>query len=130
MHIYGKSVQSPQPDAAEAAPNPKLVRAAHEFEGQMMKELLRPMVGSDALGGEDDDSSGLGLGSGSGSGGALSDFASETLGQALSQHGGFGIADQIIHELSRHELSRHGNPRGTSKVTAPLHGDTVMRRLQ
>ncbi|HEX4030895.1 MAG TPA: hypothetical protein VHX20_11060 [Terracidiphilus sp.] len=125
MHIYGKPLENPQPDIAQTAPNPKLVHAAHEFEGQMMKELLQPMADSDALGGEDDDSSGLGLGSGSGSGGALSDFASETLGQALSQRGGFGIADQIIHELSR-----NGNRKGTSKVTAPPRADTVMRRHQ
>jgi Rod binding domain-containing protein len=130
MHIYGKPLENPQPGTAQTAPNPKLVRAAHEFEGQMMKELLQPMADSDALGGEDDDGSGLGLGSGSGSGGALSDFASETLGQALSQRGGFGIADQIIHELSRPELSRNGNQKGTSKVTTPAHVDTVMRRLQ
>jgi HAMP domain-containing protein len=26
-------------------PQPRLVRAAHEFEAQMMKELLKPMTG-------------------------------------------------------------------------------------
>ena len=30
-------------------PQPRLVRAAHEFEAQMMKEILKPMSGSDAL---------------------------------------------------------------------------------
>ena len=35
-----------------------------------------------------------------GSGGALGEFASEALGQALSQRGGFGIADRIVKELS------------------------------
>jgi Rod binding domain-containing protein len=98
------------------------VRAAHEFEGQMMKELLQPMMESDGLGGDEEDGSGLGLGSGSGSGGALSEFASESLGQALSERGGFGIADQIIRELSR-----NGNRLGTGKVTHDLHGNTVMR---
>lgn len=111
------------------AANPKLVRAAHEFEGQMMKELLQPMIQGDAqgdgLGGDDDDGSGLGLGSGSGSGGALSEFASQALGQALSERGGFGIADQIIRELSP-----KGNQRGAGKVTRDLHGNTVMRSLK
>jgi len=102
MHIHTLN-----PSAAAAAnqaatgPSPKLVRAAHEFEGQMMKELLQPMLQGDALSGEDDGDSGLGLGSGSGSGGALSEFAAESLGQSLSQRGGFGIANRIISELSR-----------------------------
>ena len=40
-----------------SAPQPRLVRAAHEFEGQMMKELLKPMTDGDALtGAEDGDS--------------------------------------------------------------------------
>lgn len=87
----------------ETAASPRLVRAAHEFEGQMMKELLKPMTGGDALtGAEDDDSD-----SGAGSGGALSEFASEALGQALSERGGFGIADWIVRELS-HSGNRHG----------------------
>jgi Rod binding domain-containing protein len=107
------------------AVNPRLVRAAHEFEGQMMKELLQPMMQGDGLGGDDDDGSGLDLGSGSGSGGALSEFASEALGQALSERGGFGIADQIIRELSP-----KGNHRSAGKVTSDLHGNTVMRSLK
>ncbi len=85
------------------ARQPRLVRAAHEFEGQMMKELLKPMTGGDALtGAEDGDSD-----SGAGSEGALGEFASEALGQALSQRGGFGIADKIVKELS-HSGHRHG----------------------
>ena len=32
-----------------AGPSPKLVHAAHEFEAQMMKELLKPMTEGDAL---------------------------------------------------------------------------------
>jgi Rod binding domain-containing protein len=100
------------------APQPRLVRAAHEFEGQMMKELLKPMTGGDALtGAEDGDSD-----SGAGSEGALGEFASEALGQALSQRGGFGIADKIVKELS-HSGNRHGG----AKVIGNLHGNTVMR---
>lgn len=72
--------------------SPKLVKAAHEFEGQMMKELLKPMNSEDQLFGDDS--------SESGSGGALGEFAGESLAQALSNRGGFGIADQIIRELT------------------------------
>ncbi len=98
--------------------SPRLVRAAHEFEGQMMKELLKPMTGGDALTGTDDGDSD----SGAGSEGALAEFASEALGQALSQRGGFGIADKIVRELSN-----SGHQYSGGKVTGDLHGNTGMR---
>ena len=124
MHVG--SIAGNAASAAQATPSPRLVKAAHEFEGQMMKDLLQPMMAGDALtGAEEGDSElgpGLGSGTGSGSGGALGEFASEALGQALSERGGFGIADRIIRELS-HSGNQHGNGR----VTRNLHGNTVMR---
>ena len=72
---------------------PRLVRAAHEFEAQMMKELLRPMTHPGAMEEDADESSS----------GPMADFASEALGQALSARGGLGIATSIIHSLSRNE---------------------------
>ena len=72
-----------------------------------MKELLKPMTNGDPLTGTDEDSD-----SGAGSGGALGEFASETLGQSLSERGGFGIANRIIQELSR-----SGNQAVSGKVT-------------
>lgn len=104
------------------APSPKLVQAAHEFEGQMMKQLLEPMTKGDALTGADDGDSDLGSGTGTGSSGALGEFASEALGKALSEGGGFGIADRIVKELSR-SSNHHGN----GKVTGNLHHNTVIR---
>jgi peptidoglycan hydrolase FlgJ len=125
---------------SSSAPSPKLVHAAQEFEAQMMKELLNPMTGQDSDGtdplfGDEDggDSSGLSLGSGSGSGGALADFASEALGQALSQRGGFGIANQIIHELSPAAGSPNpasGAAKVTSKVTHLQNESPGMRIAQ
>jgi len=98
-----------QAEEGETAPSPRLVRAAHEFEGQMMKELLKPMTNGDALAGTEEDSD-----SGAGSGGALGEFASEALGQSLSERGGFGIADRIIHDLS-HTGNRHESGKVTKK---------------
>jgi Rod binding domain-containing protein len=90
-----------------ATPQPRLVRAAHEFEAQMMKELMKPMTRADSLTGSEEDSD-----SDSGSNGALGEFASEALGRALSEGGGFGIATQIVKDLS------HSGNRGTTgKVT-------------
>jgi Rod binding domain-containing protein len=102
------------------APSPRLVRAAHEFEGQMMKELLKPMTTGDALTGADDNGD-----SGAGSAGALGEFASETLGQALSEQGGFGIARRIIHELSH-----AGNQPGNGKVIRNLNQKHGLRASQ
>jgi len=122
--------------AVPQIPNPKLVHAAHEFEAQMMKELLTPMTGGDPLTGDsagDEDGSGLALGLGSGSGGALADFAAQALGQALSERGGFGIADRIVHELghmSNLSESRHLAGPPDAKVTKSLHGNTVMRKRE
>jgi Rod binding domain-containing protein len=83
--------------AAQGTPQPRLVRAAHEFEAQMMKELLKPMSGGDALFGEDSET---------GSGGALGEYASEALGRSLSEQGGFGIANRIVRGLS-HSGNEH-----------------------
>lgn len=83
-NLAGQSAGSPQP---------RLVKAAHEFEAQMMNELLKPLTASDGLTGEEDDAR-------VGSAGALGAFASEALGRALSEHGGLGIADSIVHSLS------------------------------
>jgi flagellar protein FlgJ len=132
---HSLAMQAPRTNPAAAsssAPNPKLVHAAHEFEAQMMKELLAPMTGSDPLFGEDEDDggdSGLALGSGSGSGGALADFASEALGQALSERGGFGIASKIIRQLAP-VSSRPKGEKLTTEVTNLSHRDTVMRTGQ
>ena len=90
--VYGVTGEAGKGDAAAS---PRLVRAAHEFEGQMMQQLLKPMTHGDALTGTDADED-----SGAGSGGALGEFASEALGQSLSERGGLGIAKQIIQELS------------------------------
>lgn len=80
----------------------RMVTAAHEFEAQMMKELIEPLSNSATMMGGDDDSE-------TGSTVALSDYAGQVLGQALSQQGGFGIANKIIGSLSRNgnRVSNH-----------------------
>ena len=105
---------------AENAPSPRLARAAHEFEGQMMQELLKPMTDGDALTGADADED-----SGAGSGGALGELASESLGQSLSQRGGLGIANRIIQELSH-----TGNKHEGGKVPKNLHDGHGVRTAQ
>jgi len=101
---------------ASLPPQPRLVKAAHEFEAQMMKELLEPLNHSSSLLGSDGDgdsglSSGDSSGGISGSTGALGEFASEALGKALSEGGGFGIATGIVKQLSRTETRPQNNGR-------------------
>lgn len=106
---------------AQTTPQSRLVKAAHEFEAQIMSELMKPMLRDTSITGDDDADSD----SGAGSGGALNEFASETLGQALSAGGGFGIANRIIKQLSP-----SSNQNGNAPVTGMLHGNTVIKTLK
>jgi Rod binding domain-containing protein len=101
-------------------PQPRLVRAAHEFEAQMMKELIKPLNQSDALTGTESDND-----DDSGSNGALGEFASEALGRALSEGGGFGIASSIVKQLTP-----KSNQNGTVPVTGKLQMNTVIKALK
>ena len=102
---------------ASATPQPRLVKAAHEFEAQMMQELMKPLNRGASLTGADGDED-----SDSGSGGALGEFASEALGRALSEQGGFGMATSIVKQLSH-----VGNQNGTVQVTGNLHKNTEIK---
>jgi len=55
----------------------------------------------------------------------LGEFASEALGRALSERGGFGMATSIVRDLSQ-----TGNNATTTQVTGKLHGNTVMKTLE
>lgn len=79
--------------ASAQRPEPRLAKAAQEFEACLMKELLRPMQQQSALFGKDEDSSG--------SNDALGSFASDALAGAISARGGFGIAHQIVEHIAR-----------------------------
>ena len=110
MHLakvesQGLTLQSTS-GAAEPTKNPKLERSAHEFEASLMAELLKPLQESDGLTGEDSDG-------GAGSEGALSGFASESLARAISDRGGFGIADQILHQFESTRDSVQKKPKGS-----------------
>jgi Rod binding domain-containing protein len=96
-------------------PQSRLLGAAHEFEAQMMKELLKPMSAGNALGESQDDDEDAG------SSGALGEFASETLGRALSEAGGLGIADSIMKSLSqRGNGSNSAQEKGKSRENLSL----------
>lgn len=100
---------------ARGITNPRLERAAREFEAVMLKELVAPMNRPGALFKDGD----------SDEGGVMGEYAAESLAGALSSMGGLGIADRIMkafpgsgkcsesvvrtqswaveHEINRHE---------------------------
>ena len=100
--------------AAGSVSDPRLNTAAHQFEAAMMQELLGPltkqMEGMDGLTEDEDDDGG--------SNQALTSFASEALGEALSLHGGFGIADSVLKKLKREVAERGHGGEGMAKVSA------------
>jgi Rod binding domain-containing protein len=109
--VESQGLASQSTSAASAqAKNPKLVRSAHEFEASLMAELLKPLQEDDGLTGEGGDS-------GAGSGGALSGFASESLARAISERGGFGIADRILHQLGSANTGAQTAPKNNSPQT-------------
>lgn len=112
------SVSTATPAAGASGAQPRLVRAAHEFEAQMLKELLDPVAKNGGLSGGEDDGD-------AGSGGVMGQFASEAFAGALSSQGGFGIARQIVRDLSH-----SGNQSATTPVIGNLHVDTGMRRAK
>jgi Rod binding domain-containing protein len=93
---------------AQSVPQTRLVSATHEFEAQMLKELLKPLTSFGGLTG-DQEEDGL-----SGSEGALGEFASEALGRSLSEHGGLGIADSVVRSLSQN--GNRSESAGESKI--------------
>jgi Rod binding domain-containing protein len=96
---------------ARNVPPMRLVKAAHEFEAQLMKEMLKPLTTGEGFCGDGTDS---------GSGCVLQDFAGEALGQALSEHGGLGIAESIVRSISRlGNDSRIETVQGARSVPAP-----------
>ena len=107
-------------------PSPRLVNAAHEFEAQLMKELMKPLTSSAAPGDDDDssdDEAGMSLGAGSTD--ALDEFASEALARALSNSGGFGIANKIIGQLSKREASEIAHSGTLSAASAGAGKDRI-----
>jgi Rod binding domain-containing protein len=83
--------------AASEAADPRLKTAAHEFEASLMKELLEPLQ-HDPLFDEGTDAE-----SAEGSDNSLMSYGSEALAQAISDRGGFGIADKILAHFAQQQ---------------------------
>jgi peptidoglycan hydrolase FlgJ len=92
MNINPDLSSQPAP-ALEAQKQAKLIDAAQQFEATMLQELLKPMQhGQDSWGGDEksDDATFD----------TLSSFGSETMAKAISKGGGFGIARQVVSQIT------------------------------
>lgn len=94
--------------AASPAPkvDPKLVDGARQFEAMMLEQMLKPMhFGSspDAAGEAD----------ASGSNDTLSGFGTEAVAKALASGNGFGLARQIVRQVSAENAARTSSTGGT-----------------
>jgi flagellar protein FlgJ len=78
---------------SDAQSRAKLADAAQQFEAMMLQELLKPMrTGQTSWGGEEkNDDSGEDT---------MSSFGTEAVAKAISKGGGFGIARQIIRQVT------------------------------
>jgi len=82
--------------AAQSGVSPRLKTAAHQFEASLMQELLKPLQHDPLFAPDSSSGAGDAGGDDQGSAGALMSFGSEALAQAISEHGGFGIATKIL----------------------------------
>ena len=105
MTIAGLGTAGVSADARETA---KLRDGAREFEAMMLGEMLKPLQFGGAPG-EDAESSGGGAND------TIRGFGTEALTKAIASSGGFGIARQIIEQVTA-ERERTGGQEGSTKV--------------
>jgi Rod binding domain-containing protein len=99
--------------ASARARTAKLADGAHQFEAMMLEEMLKPLKfgeSPDAAGGTDDGAEG-----GTGANGTIQGYGTEALAKAISNGGGFGLARQIIRQVTQ-EDGRKQSP-AVSKVS-------------
>jgi peptidoglycan hydrolase FlgJ len=100
MNISGNISALASPDQtntfnADAQRQAKLADAAHQFEGLFLQELLKPMQSKGGLDRSDSykDDSGD-------SADTLQSYGTEAIANAISVHGGFGIARRVSEQVN------------------------------
>ena len=91
----------------DAQQQAKLVKGAHEFEAMLLNEMLKPLKfgqaesveeGADETGGGQSDT--------------IRGFATEALSKAIAEHGGFGLAKQIVRQVTAEHAAKAGGKSG------------------
>jgi flagellar protein FlgJ len=86
--------------------DPKLVDGARQFEAMMLEQMLKPMH----FGSSPD---AAGEGDPQGSNDTLSSLGTEAVARALAGGNGFGLARQIIRQVSAEHEAKASSPGGT-----------------
>ena len=99
-------------DATGRARLAKLTDGAHQFEAMMLTEMLKGLNFSGAPDEDGQESTG-------GASSTITGYGTEALAKAISQGGGFGLAKQIIRQVTAEDNARGaGRPSTTgSKVS-------------
>jgi flagellar protein FlgJ len=87
--------------AAHPQPNAKLVDGAHQFEAMMLQEMLKPLK----FGSTDDTTDGEESG---GASDTIRGMGVEAVSKAIASTGGFGLAKQIIQQVTAEQKAQHG----------------------
>ena len=78
----------------------KLADGAHQFEAMMLEQMLKPLKFGAAPGsGSDDDSN-------DSAADTVAGFGTEALARSIASHGGFGIAQQVIRQVTHEDQAR------------------------
>jgi len=84
----------------------KLADGAQQFEAMMLQQMLKPLkFGESPDSGGDDENTG----------GVMQGYGTEALAKSISSHGGFGIAKQIIRQVTAEDHVK-GSHAGGAKV--------------
>lgn len=103
-HIAGVSVGL-EAGARTQKVDPKLVDGARQFEAMMLGEMLKPLQ----FGASPDD----GGESQGGAGESIRGFGTEAMAKAIATRGGFGVARDIVRQVTAEHEAAELKKRGT-----------------
>ena len=98
---------------ATTAANRKLVDGAHEFEAMMLGQMMKGLSFGVAPGEDPEDAE-------AGAAGTVRSFGTEAVAKAVAAGGGFGLARQIIRQVTAEQDATKG-------VSAESQGGTKVR---
>ena len=105
----GSAIAKPGKAAVSGAPgkvDPKLADGARQFEAMMLEQMLKPMH----FGTSPDEA---GEADAKGSNDTLSGFGTEAVAKALASGKGFGLARQIVRQVTAEHKARTSGTGGT-----------------
>ena len=91
---------------AASKPDPKLVDGARQFEAMMLGEMMKGLSFGGAPGDDPEDSS-------AGAAGTVRSFGTEAVAKAIATGGGFGLARQIIRQVTAEHEAAEAKQGGT-----------------